>query len=123
MSPHEMEVIRPFVLPVLILVVSAAIFAVATTLAIIWGRKPERRTWRFRALLGTLSGLSALFYLASSAVLEYAASRLGYEAEWTVSVFVQYAVEIALITVVAYISQKNLRLAHKGYVLEKMLKP
>lgn len=122
MTPQELEVLRPFILPVLALIVLTAFCAVAAIVTAVYGRKTERRTWRFRAVHGILSGLSVFFWLASSAVMEYAASQLGYDAEWTMSVFVQYLIEFALLSFLVYVSVKNLRLAFKGRSLEKAAK-
>lgn len=123
MTPQEIETLRPYILPMLILIALTAVCAVATAMTFLWGIvRAAKRTWRFHAAAGTFSGCSALFYVATSAVMEYAASQLGYDAEWTMSVFVQYLIEFALLSFLVYVSVKNLRLAAKGRALEKSAK-
>lgn len=120
MTPQEIETLRPFILPGLVLTALTAVCAVATAMTFLWGIvKSERHTWRFHAVVGTCSGCSTLFYVATSAVMEYAASQLGYDAEWTLSVLVQYLIGFALLSFLVYVSVKHLRLAAKGYYLEE----
>lgn len=119
MTPQEIETLFPFLLIVLVFVALTALCGAAAFAVFLWGRKQERRTWRYHEVLGGLLGSMFIFYAGSAVFAESAASRLGREAEWTAPVFIGYAVELAIALFIFYLFVKNLRLAIKGYYLEK----
>lgn len=122
MTPQEIEALYPFLLIVLAFVVLTALCGAAAFAVFLWGRKQERRTWRYHAVLGGLLGSMFIFYASSAVFAESAASRLGREAEWTVPVFIGYAIEAAIALFIFYLLVKHLRLAVKGRALEKIVK-